>query len=126
MMRQYLEVKERYPEYVLLFRVGDFYESFYDDARKVSEALNIVLTRRSNGAAADIPMAGFPHHACDGYIARLVKKGFKVTVCDQVEDPAQAKGIVKREITDIVTPGITYSDEILEDKHNNYLCALSF
>lgn len=126
MMRQYLEVKERYPEYVLLFRVGDFYESFYDDARKVSEALNIVLTRRSNGAAAEIPMAGFPHHASEGYIARLVKKGFKVTVCDQVEDPSEAKGLVKREITDIVTPGVTYSDEILEDKHNNYLCALSF
>lgn len=126
MMRQYLEVKERYPEYLLLFRVGDFYESFYDDARKVSDALNIVLTRRSNGAAADIPMAGFPHHACDGYIARLVKKGYKVTVCDQVEDPSQAKGLVKREITDIVTPGVTYSDEILEDKHNNYLCALAF
>lgn len=126
MMRQYLEVKERYPEYLLLFRVGDFYESFYDDARKVAEALNIVLTRRSNGAAADIPMAGFPHHACESYIARLVKKGFKVAVCDQVEDPSQAKGIVKREITDIVTPGVTYSDEILEDKHNNYLCAVSF
>ena len=126
MMRQYLEVKERFPEYVLLFRVGDFYESFYDDARKVSEALSIVLTRRSNGAAAEIPMAGFPHHASEGYIARLVKKGFKVTVCDQVEDPSEAKGIVKREITDIVTPGVTYSDEILEDKHNNYLCALSF
>ncbi len=126
MMRQYLEVKERYPEYLLLFRVGDFYESFYDDARKVSEALNIVLTRRSNGAAAEIPMAGFPHHACEGYIARLVKKGYKVTVCDQVEDPSQAKGLVKREITDIVTPGVTYSDEILEDKHNNYLCALAF
>ncbi|NEX13183.1 MAG: DNA mismatch repair protein MutS [Prosthecochloris sp.] len=126
MMRQYLEVKERYPEYLLLFRVGDFYESFYEDARKVSEALNIVLTRRSNGASADIPMAGFPHHACEGYIARLVKKGFKVTVCDQVEDPSQAKGLVRREITDIVTPGVTYSDEILDDKHNNYLCALCF
>ena len=126
MMRQYIEVKERYPEYLLLFRVGDFYESFYDDARKVSEALNIVLTRRSNGAAADIPMAGFPHHACEGYIARLVKKGYKVTVCDQVEDPSQAKGLVKREITDIVTPGVAYSDEILDDKHNNYLCALAF
>ncbi len=126
MMKQYLTVKERYPDYLLLFRVGDFYESFYDDARQVSEALNIVLTRRSNGAAADIPMAGFPHHAAESYVARLVKKGFKVSVCDQVEDPAQAKGIVKREITDIVTPGVTYSSEILEDKHNNYLCAVCF
>nr|WP_237073411.1 DNA mismatch repair protein MutS [Prosthecochloris sp. GSB1] len=126
MMRQYLEVKDRYPEFLLLFRVGDFYESFFDDARRVSEALNIVLTRRSNGSTADIPMAGFPHHACEGYIARLVKKGFKVAVCDQVEDPSQAKGIVRREITDIVTPGVIYSDRILDDRHNNYLCALVF
>ncbi|RNA64593.1 DNA mismatch repair protein MutS [Prosthecochloris sp. ZM_2] len=126
MMRQYLEVKERYPDFLLLFRVGDFYESFYDDARKVSEALSIVLTKRSNGGASEIAMAGFPHHACDTYIAKLVRKGFKVAVCDQVEDPSQAKGIVKREITDIITPGITYSDKILDDRHNNYLCAVAF
>ncbi len=126
MMRQYMEVKERYPDFLLLFRVGDFYESFYDDARQVSEALNIVLTRRSNGAASDIAMAGFPHHACEGYIAKLVRKGFKVAICDQVEDPSQAKGIVRREITDIVTPGVTYSDSILDDRHNNYLAAVTF
>ncbi|MBN1928007.1 MAG: DNA mismatch repair protein MutS [Chlorobiaceae bacterium] len=125
MMRQYLEVKERYPEYVLLFRVGDFYETFLDDAVTVSSALNIVLTKRSNGSAGEIPLAGFPHHASEGYIAKLVTKGFKVAVCDQVEDPALAKGIVKREITDIVTPGITYSDKILDDRHNNYLCAIA-
>lgn len=125
MMRQYLEVKERYPEYVLLFRVGDFYETFLDDAITVSAALNIVLTKRSNGSAGEIPLAGFPHHASEGYIAKLVTKGFKVAVCDQVEDPALAKGIVKREITDIVTPGITYSDKILDDRHNNYLCAVA-
>ena len=121
MMRQYLEVKDRYPDYLLLFRVGDFYETFYDDAVSVSSALNIVLTRRSS----EVPMAGFPHHASEGYIAKLVRKGFKVAVCDQVEDPAEAKGIVRREITDIVTPGITYSDKILDDRHNNYLCALA-
>jgi DNA mismatch repair protein MutS len=125
MMRQYLEVKERYPDFLLLFRVGDFYETFYDDALSVSSALNIVLTRRSNGGASEVPMAGFPHHASEGYIAKLVKKGFKVAVCDQVEDPAEAKGIVRREITDIVTPGITYSDKILDDRHNNYLCAVA-
>ncbi len=125
MMRQYLDVKERYPGYLLLFRVGDFYETFLDDAVTVSSALNIVLTRRSNGAAGEIPLAGFPHHASEGYIAKLVTKGFKVAVCDQVEDPALAKGIVKREITDIVTPGITYSDKILDDRHNNYLCAVA-
>ncbi|NTU59149.1 MAG: DNA mismatch repair protein MutS [Chlorobiaceae bacterium] len=121
MMRQYLEVKERYPDYLLLFRVGDFYETFFDDAISVSSALNIVLTRRSS----EVPMAGFPHHASEGYIAKLVRKGFKVAVCDQVEDPAAAKGIVRREITDIVTPGITYSDKILDDRHNNYLCAIA-
>ena len=122
MMRQYLEVKERYPDFLLLFRVGDFYETFFEDAQLVSTALNIVLTKRS----AEIPMAGFPHHASEGYIAKLVKKGFKVAICDQVEDPASAKGIVRREITDIVTPGITYSDKILDDRHNNYLCAVAF
>lgn len=125
MMRQYLDVKERYPGYLLLFRVGDFYETFFDDAVAVSAALNIVLTRRSNGSSAEIPLAGFPHHASEGYIAKLVMKGFKVAVCDQVEDPALAKGIVRREITDIVTPGITYSDKILDDRHNNYLCAVA-
>jgi len=122
MMRQYLEVKERYPDFLLLFRVGDFYETFFDDACQVSAALNIVLTKRS----AEISMAGFPHHASEGYIAKLVKKGFKVAICDQVEDPASAKGIVRREITDIVTPGITYSDKILDDRHNNYLCAVAY
>jgi DNA mismatch repair protein MutS len=122
MMRQYLEVKERYPDFLLLFRVGDFYETFFEDAQLVSAALNIVLTKRS----AEVPMAGFPHHASEGYIAKLVKKGFKVAVCDQVEDPASAKGIVRREITDIITPGVTYSDKILEDCHNNYLCAVAF
>lgn len=126
MMRQYLEVKERYPDYLLLFRVGDFYETFFDDACTISSAVNIVLTRRSNGAAADVPMAGFPHHASEGYIAKLVRKGFKVAVCDQVEDPAMAKGIVRREVTDIVTPGVTYSDSILDDCRNNYLCAAAF
>ena len=123
MMRQYLEVKERYPDYLLLFRVGDFYETFFDDACTISTAVNIVLTRRSNGSSAEVPMAGFPHHASEGYIAKLVRKGYKVAVCDQVEDPAEAKGIVRREITDIVTPGVTYSDSILEDSRNNYLCA---
>ncbi|MCX6179271.1 MAG: DNA mismatch repair protein MutS [Chlorobiales bacterium] len=122
MMRQYLEVKERYPDFLLLFRVGDFYETFFEDAQLVSAALNIVLTKRS----AEVPMAGFPHHASEGYIAKLVKKGFKVAVCDQVEDPASAKGIVRREITDIITPGVTYSDKILDDRHNNYLCAVAF
>jgi len=126
MMRQYLEVKERYPDFLLLFRVGDFYETFFEDAQLVSGALNIVLTKRSSGSSAEVPLAGFPYHASESYIAKLVKKGFKVAVCDQVEDPALAKGLVRREITDIVTPGITFSDKILDDRHNNYLCAVAF
>lgn len=122
MMRQYLEVKERYADYVLLFRVGDFYETFFDDAITVSTVLSIVLTKRT----ADIPMAGFPHHASEGYIARLVRRGLKVAVCDQVEDPAEAKGIVRREITDILTPGVIFSDKLLDDRHNNYLAAVAY
>ncbi|TNJ37260.1 DNA mismatch repair protein MutS [Prosthecochloris vibrioformis] len=126
MMRQYLAAKEQYKDFLLLFRVGDFYESFHDDARQVSEAINIVLTRRSNGGASEIPMAGFPFHAAEGYIAKLVQKGFKVAICDQVEDPSQAKGIVRREITDIVTPGVTYSEKILDGRQNNWLCSVAF
>ncbi|NTV46628.1 MAG: DNA mismatch repair protein MutS [Chlorobiales bacterium] len=126
MMRQYEKVKSQYPGVLLLFRVGDFYEAFYDDAKQISESLNIVLTRRSNGAAAEVPMAGFPHHAVENYVAKLVKKGFRVAVCDQVEDPKFARGVVRREITDIVTPGVNFSDRILDEKRNNYLCAVHF
>lgn len=126
MMKQYEKVKSEHPEALLLFRVGDFYEAFYDDAHRISSALNIVLTRRANGYAADVPMAGFPHHAMDTYLAKLVQKGFRVAICEQMEDPKQAKGVVKREVTDIVTPGVNFNDRILDEKRNNYLCALHF
>ncbi|MDX2127406.1 MAG: DNA mismatch repair protein MutS [Chloroherpetonaceae bacterium] len=125
-MRQYEKIKSQYPNVVVLFRVGDFYETFNDDAKKVSAALGIVLTKRSNGAASEVPLAGFPHHSLDGYVEKLVRKGFRVAVCDQMEDPKFAKGIVKREITDIITPGVNFSDKLLSERKNNYLTALHF
>lgn len=111
---------------ILLFRVGDFYEAFNQDAKEISDALGIVLTKRASGAAADVPMAGFPQHALENYVARLVKKGFRVAVCEQMEDPKFARGIVKREVVDIVTPGVNFSDRLLDEKRNNYLCAVHF
>ncbi len=126
LMRQYDKIKSQYPNVILLFRVGDFYETFYDDAKEVSNALGIVLTKRANGAAAEVPLAGFPQHALENYVARLVKKGFRVAVCEQMEDPKFARGIVKREVVDIVTPGVNFSDRLLDEKKNNYLCAVHF
>lgn len=125
-MRQYDKIKSQYPNVILLFRVGDFYEAFNQDAKEISDALGIVLTKRANGAAADVPMAGFPQHALENYVARLVKKGFRVAVCEQMEDPKFARGIVKREVVDIVTPGVNFSDRLLDEKRNNYLCAVHF
>jgi len=110
LMRQYDKIKSQYPDVILLFRVGDFYETFNDDAKEVSNALGIVLTKRSNGAAAEVPLAGFPHHALENYVAKLVKKGYRVAVCEQMEDPKFARGIVKREVVDIITPGVNFSD----------------
>ncbi|MCS7211077.1 MAG: DNA mismatch repair protein MutS [Chloroherpetonaceae bacterium] len=125
-MRQYEKIKSRYPDVILLFRVGDFYETFHDDAKRLSEAVGIVLTKRANGAAADVPLAGFPHHALETYVAKLVRQGFRVAVCEQMEDPKFARGIVKREVTDIITPGVNFSDKLLDEKRNNYLCAVHF
>ncbi len=126
LMRQYEKIKSQYPGVILLFRVGDFYETFNEDAKLVSEAVGIVLTKRANGAAAEVPLAGFPHHALENYVARLVRKGFRVAVCEQMEDPKFARGIVKREVTDVITPGVNFSDKLLDEKRNNYLCALHF
>lgn len=126
LMRQYDKIKSQYPDVILLFRVGDFYETFNDDAKEVSNALGIVLTKRSNGAAAEVPLAGFPHHALENYVAKLVKKGYRVAVCEQMEDPKFARGIVKREVVDIITPGVNFSDRLLDEKKNNYLCAVHF
>ena len=126
LMKQYFSVKARYPEAVLLFRVGDFYETFADDALITSKVLGIVLTKRANGSASSVPLAGFPHHSIDLYLPRLVRAGYKVAVCDQLEDPKLTKKIVKRGVTELVTPGIAFNDQLLEQKEHNYLAGLTF
>ena len=125
MMRQYLEIKENYPDAILFFRAGDFYEMFLDDAITASRELELVLTSRSKGEEAKKnPMCGVPYHAADTYIDRLVAKGYKVAICEQMEDPAQAKGIVKRDVVRVVTPGTIVDSKILDEKKNNYLCTI--
>ena len=114
-------MKAEHPEAILLFRVGDFYETFGQDAIKAAKALEITLTKRSNGAAAAIELAGFPHHSIDTYLPRLVNAGFKVAICEQLEDPKSVKGIVKRGVTELVTPGISHSDSLLKSNSNNFL-----
>ena len=126
LMRQYYSIKVKHPDALLLFRVGDFYETFGDDAIKTSEILGIVLTRRANGAASFVELAGFPHHALDTYLPKLVKAGQRVAICEQLEDPKLAKKIVKRGVTELVTPGIAFSDKVLNHKENNFLAALHF
>lgn len=122
-MKQYNEIKAKYPDALLLFRVGDFYETFGQDAIRASKALGIVLTKRSNGAAADMELAGFPHHSLETYLPKLVRAGMRVAICDQLEDPKTTKKIVKRGVTELVSPGVTFSDKILEHKSNNFLAA---
>ncbi len=124
LMKQYNAIKAKYPGTLLLFRMGDFYETFGDDAVTASRILGITLTRRANGAAADIELAGFPHHQIDAYLPRLVRAGQRVAVCDQLEDPKQAKGIVKRGVTEIVTPGTALADPLLDRAQSNYLACL--
>jgi len=124
LMRQYASIKAKYPDALLLFRVGDFYETFGEDAIKSSRALGIVLTRRANGAASYVELAGFPHHSLDIYLPKLVKAGYRVAICDQLEDPKQTKKIVKRGVTELVTPGVSYHDKILEQKENNFLAGV--
>ena len=124
LMKQHREIKARYPDAVLLFRVGDFYETFNEDAIIASRVLGITLTKRSNGSVANSDLAGFPHHALDTYLHKLVKAGYRVAICDQLEDPKEAKGIVKRGVTELVTPGVATSDKLLENKTNNFLAAL--
>ncbi len=124
-MKQYSQMKARYPETILLFRLGDFYETFEEDAGVTSRVLGLTLTRRNNGAAGDIPLAGFPHHALDAYLPKLLRAGYRVAICEQLEDPRFAKGLVKRDVTEIVTPGIAFSDKVLETKENNYLLAIA-
>ena len=124
LMKQYNSIKAKYPDAILLFRVGDFYETFGEDAVKTAGILGIVLTRRANGAAAYIELAGFPHHSLDNYLPKLVRAGFRVAICDQLEDPKQTKTIVKRGVTELVTPGIVTSDKLLDHRNNAFLCAV--
>lgn len=124
LMKQYNSIKARYPDAMLLFRVGDFYETFGEDAVKASKILGIVLTKRANGQASHIELAGFPHHSIDVYLPKLVRSGLRVAICDQLEDPSMAKGIVKRGVTELVTPGVTFNDKVLEAKSNNFLLSV--
>ena len=127
MLKQYFSIKAQHPEAILLYRVGDFYETYSDDALLASKVLGLVLTRRSNGDKGDTPMAGFPHHAIESYLQKLVRSGYKVAICDQLEDPALTKNkLVKRGITEILTPGVAFGESMLEQKEHNYLAGLTF
>ena len=126
LMKQYYGIKAKYPDALLLFRVGDFYETFGEDAVRTSSILGIVLTRRANGSASFIELAGFPHHSLDTYLPRLVRAGLRVAICDQLEDPKMTKKIVKRGVTELVSPGVSYNDKILDHKKNNFLAGMHF
>src|SRR4030081_1610776 len=126
LMQQHRAIKQKYPDAILLFRVGDFYETFGEDAVIASRVLGITLTKRNNGAAASSELAGFPHHALDTYLHKLVKAGLRVAVCDQLEDPRSVKGIVKRGVTELVTPGIATNDKLLDGNSNNFLAGIHF
>ena len=126
LMKQYNAIKAKHPGALLLFRVGDFYETFGEDAIKASKVLDIVLTKRANGKASHVELAGFPHHALDSYLPKLVRSGFRVAICDQLEDPKSVKGIVKRGVTELVTPGVSLNDNVLDKRYNNYLASIFF
>ena len=126
LMKQYNAIKAKHPGALLLFRVGDFYETFGEDAVKASKTLGIVLTKRANGSASHIELAGFPHHSLDTYLPKLVRAGNRVAICDQLEDPKSVKGIVKRGVTELVTPGLSMNDNVLEQKRNNYLASIHY
>jgi len=125
LMRQYQQVKAKHPDTILLFRMGDFFETFEEDAKIAAKVLGITLTKRGNGAAGEIPLAGFPHHALDTYLPKLLKAGHRVAICEQLEDPKLAKGIVKRDVIEVVTPGVAFSEKVLDQKENNYLAAVA-
>ncbi len=126
LMRQYWKIKDRHPGTILLFRMGDFYETFEDDAVVVADVLGITLTKRGNGAAEDTPLAGFPHHALDQHLPKLVQAGHRVAVCEQLEDPKYARKIVKRGVVEVVTPGVAFRDPLLQSKHSTYLAAVAW
>src|SRR5215204_3894956 len=126
LMQQHKAIKAKYPDAILLFRVGDFYETFGQDAIIAAQVLGITLTKRNNGAPSSSELAGFPHHAMDTYLHKLVKAGYRVAICDQLEDPKTVKGIVKRGVTEMVTPGTATNDKLLDFNSNNFLAALYF
>ena len=126
-MKQYKEIKAQYPDCLILFRMGDFYETFYDDAVKASQILQITLTKRGkNKDDSPIPLAGIPYHALENYLAKLINANVKVAICEQLEDPKKAKGIVKRGVVRVVTPGTVIESNLLSEKHNNYIMAIHF
>ncbi len=124
LMRQYYQIKEKYPDTVLLYRLGDFFETFEDDAKITAKVCGITLTKRNSGAGADMPLAGFPHHQLDNYLPKLVKAGYRVAVCEQLEDPKLARGIVKRDVVEVVTPGVAMYDKLLDSNKNNYVASV--
>jgi DNA mismatch repair protein MutS len=126
LMKQYNAIKTKYPGALLLFRVGDFYETFGEDAVKASKTLDIVLTKRANGSQKEMELAGFPHHAMDNYLPKLVRAGYRVAICDQLEDPKSVKGIVKRGVTELVTPGLSLNDNVLDQRKNNFLASIYY
>ncbi len=124
LMTQFFQIKKENPDTILLFRVGDFFETFDEDAKIASKVLGIVLTKRANGKASSVPLAGFPHHAIDTYLPKFIRAGYRVAICEQVENPKFAKGLVKREVVEVVTPGVVFSDKLLEYNKNNYLMSI--
>jgi DNA mismatch repair protein MutS len=124
LMKQYYSIKGKHPDAILLFRIGDFYETFGEDAIQTSEILGITLTRRANGSASFVELAGFPYHSLDTYLPRLVRAGQRVAICDQLEDPKKAKTVVKRGITELITPGVVINDQMLENRENNFLACV--
>ena len=125
LMKQYRDIKSKYPDSVLLFRVGDFYETFHEDAIIASKVLGIILTKRGAGSNSETKLAGFPYHSLDTYLHKLVKAGHRVAICEQLENPKLTKKIVKRGVTDLITPGVALNDEILSQKTNNFLAAIN-
>src|SRR5437899_6508552 len=123
-MQQYREIKSRHQDAILFFRMGDFYEMFYEDAELASRVLGLTLTSRNNGGASEVPLAGVPVKAAGDYVRRLVQQGFRVAICEQVEDPKTAKGVVRREVVETVTPGVAFSDDLLDGARNNFICTL--
>ena len=126
LMKQYNEIKRKYPDACLLFRVGDFYETFGEDAIRSAKILGITLTKRGAGSENETALAGFPHHSINTYLPKLVKAGLRVAICDQLEDPKMTKSIVKRGVTELVTPGVSMNDEVLQSKVNNFLASVYF